>query len=1104
MTDVAQVAEELARVIELTMDPCLPQSQRLEVYTACDRFKETSPLCVQCGLYLARQQNASDSVRRFGLQLLEHCVKDRWNQISQQEKIFIKLQEFHLKDALARVIVEMIKREWPQQWPTLLEELQVTLESTQRRRDIYQALTTNMGDIFYFFLRLILEHCGAVSTLIAQGSAQDEKLDVHIRVVQVVLMTLTGFLEWVSINHIMASDGRLIQMLCILLDDEHFQFPASECLLQIVNRKGRVEERKPLMVLFSTDVMNCIFKAADAASSKSLNEHHYNFLKRLTLVLTGLGTQVCMLWGKDNGLTSRPPNFSTYLDAILTFSRHPSLTLVFYVNSLWISFFRHEHISKDKVFLTFVPKWVECTAPKITRVSYPQSRCTNAHDTGAYACLDYDSEEEFMQFFNICRSELLQSFRQATLVTPLVTYAYVEEWLAVRIQRSMLEQGIECNYQTPTYLEWEALSQVLESVLSRILVPTERPNVASGLRLLEICLNYEPTDPLLLSTLLSCISALFVFLSMTTAESSANLLSRVLDKIFAALVFTQPGQAKDTRSRVVKKVRMHAASLMVKIAQKYPLLLLPLFDQIYATVRGLSKDPEQLSKLERVTLQTRFIAEVIGTGAEEWVALSSTAFKNPRDFMAFVGLDQPPVEPSSDDLNGQNRSQMLFYVNLFMAAVKRCSWPEDPDRASRGGFVVYHTEAGNPGYRGAHTILELDRCNILGNPCKPSFVDHMDVSHPRAQTPLERMQHFLTMVHDAMYHTLGSAGPSLGRDFYTMDGLVPDILMSMFSNLDVVPDYRIRLLVRSFLKPFVCSCPSVCYESVLLPVLANICPYMFNRLNKKWQYITQLYESGSMDEENTDSQEMLEDMLNRTITREYLDVLKVVLVGGSSSEISCNAMDQDDMEFTRTNTTTFQAEVMSELGTLILRNETTCQPIALCVLRALCWNDSKCSMQATFLAGPMVRQLQSDGSLTPDVASHVMICVFQAMQLHGQHEANLGSLLVLGVQLYEILRPSFPNIIEIPNCNHQELQKLDEKILSTNQKGNKLEKAKKDIFRRLTSQLVGQSMGQLFRKEVKIADLPRLEPTRRPKPPRLEDTTESVGLCTLFEADNGI
>lgn len=31
--------------------------------------------------------------------------------------------ESHMKDALSRVIVEMVKREWPQQWPGLLSEL---------------------------------------------------------------------------------------------------------------------------------------------------------------------------------------------------------------------------------------------------------------------------------------------------------------------------------------------------------------------------------------------------------------------------------------------------------------------------------------------------------------------------------------------------------------------------------------------------------------------------------------------------------------------------------------------------------------------------------------------------------------------------------------------------------------------------------------------------------------------------------------------------------------------------------------------------------------------------------------------------------------------
>lgn len=35
----------------------------------------------------------------------------------------LDVESAHIKDALSRVIVEMIKREWPQQWPTLLAEL---------------------------------------------------------------------------------------------------------------------------------------------------------------------------------------------------------------------------------------------------------------------------------------------------------------------------------------------------------------------------------------------------------------------------------------------------------------------------------------------------------------------------------------------------------------------------------------------------------------------------------------------------------------------------------------------------------------------------------------------------------------------------------------------------------------------------------------------------------------------------------------------------------------------------------------------------------------------------------------------------------------------
>lgn len=107
-------------------------------------------------------------------------------------------------------------------------------------------------------------------------------------------------------------------------------------------------------------------------------------------------------------------------------------------------------------------------------------------------------------------------YRQATVVAPLVTFNYVEQWLIKCLQVPNI--AISLTVSDAVYQEWEALSNFLESILSRVLQANERPSVASGLRLLQLCLAYQPADPLILSTLLTCISALFVFLSMSTGQ----------------------------------------------------------------------------------------------------------------------------------------------------------------------------------------------------------------------------------------------------------------------------------------------------------------------------------------------------------------------------------------------------------------------------------------------------------------------------------------------------------------------------------------------------------------------------------------------------------
>lgn len=859
---------------------------------------------------------------------MEHTVKFNWNRISQPEKIFVKENAMkllasgvgpaedasllHIKDALSRIIVEMIKREWPQQWTTLLPELfevcakgvsqtelvalvflrlvedvalLQTIESNTRRKDIYQALTVNMREIFDLFIRLIELHVSEFRG--AQATGDGSKAQGHSRVVQVVLLALSSFVEWVSIQHVMESNGKLLQILCILLNDAEFQMAAADCLIQITNRKGVVKDRKPLLYLFRDETMRYMYQSATHMELWT-DARHYQFLKKLTQIFCGLSAQITAIWGKEADeeaaqSIAEPPNFQTFLEIVLSFARHPSLNVTFGAASIWIQLLKHDAISKHRLFVHCIPSMIETIGPKIKKMPYPRTR---AASTGklqltpeCFASLDYDSEEEYLVFVARMRTDLLEIFRQSTLICPLVTFAYCEHWLLQRLRSAGAEKfATQCSILDPIYLEWEAIVAVIDAVLSRILLVTERPNVLTGLALLEECLKVESNDPLIQSILMSCISSLFVFLSMSSAGNvaltGAQLLPRVLEKIFSCFLFPAAPQEQTVRSVAIKNLRRHAASSFVKIALKYPLLLLPIFDQISVTVQSLGSPDNQLTNMEKIMLQealliisnhfcdferqTLFIGEVLRPTLALWAEIAAQ-LKTPEDFMRYIGLSEADASPQR---TYQNRCNVTRALNTVLGVVKRCNCPDDPDKAYRGGFIVAQTESGNPITRNPATIhvvallphiLALLRVlNQLWLPSAQASVakdfhkangltdneaknllgivyalpDPLDpVTHSKQKTPFDYMQTFLNTTFESCYHLMGAAGMSLGRDLYALPGLANALIGSSFDSLENVPDFRLRTIVRVFLRPFVYSCPTAFYDDVLVPIFAHVAPF---------------------------------------------------------------------------------------------------------------------------------------------------------------------------------------------------------------------------------------------------------------------------------------
>ncbi|XP_057704373.1 exportin-5 [Corythoichthys intestinalis] len=1201
---VAAMCEQLIKAVNVTMDPESSQIYRLEALKFFEEFKEKSLLCVPCGFHLADKAQPAQ-IRHFGLQIMEHVIKFRWNDMQQHEKIQVKdctmqllsqgthpilEEESYIKDVLSRVVVEMIKREWPQNWPNMLEEMEtlsnegeaqtelvmlillrlaedvITFQTLpqQRRRDIQQTLSQNMESIFNFLMAIL--HANIEDYRKLKVLPQHElKARAHCRVAVVTLSTLAGYIDWVSLTYITSDNCRLLESLCLLLSEPELQLEAVECLLIAISRKGKLEERKPFMLLFDDVAINYILSAAQSANIPAtptqpveVVERRYVFLKRLCQVLCALGNQLVSLVGSDVKVDV-PANLGKYLEALLAFTTHASMFLRSTTLLTWASIFRHETLSQEPVVVKMTIKYLKASTTNLVKTGFPSR---NDHPSCQFSRVDFDSDEDFNAFFFSYRSCLGQGVRCACRIVPLEAFEMSAMWLRLllgNINEPPPGEGL-CPRLSAPALEWDAATVFLECVVPHVLktLDEEKLPVDVSMELLEAVLNYDSQDPHVVSCVLTIVSTLFPLI-----QHRLQFLPQVLFKLFETATFQPVQEAKALRSRAVTSVRRHAGAALIKICRDFPQLILPCFDMFYAHVKEMFAGDPKLSFMEKGALmeslvlisnefknfdkQKAFIDELLAPIMSEWMSDTiKQVLSNPVLFLAFVGADRVVEEQLGEvDDVGLNRAKLGFCLNTMLSVIKRSRCPADPQAAEAGGFLAGYSPLGAPIYKNpaaaqflaflpnllalirtqnslfmpenrarlsetftrVYDLMDGERNVVLGlaNPVQDSY------DTPTLKTNLERMQGFFCHMFENSFHLLGNGGPSLQQEFYNIDGLAEKISASAFFSLDHVPDYRLRPILRIFLRQMVLSCPAEYYDSLLCPLLGPIFSFILQCLKLKWNVINQRAAANGEEEEvvvcqeSQVTEEILEEYLVRLLTREVLDFItascisrKVPEPAGSKEEI-----EEDDvmMDATQASSTAAATEELTDLGKSLLKDENIYMTLLSFTFTSLSWKDGAyCHRTASIICWTLMRQVIGM-NLLPEAVSWIFVSVLKGLQMHGQHEGCNASLTLLAMQIYDNLRPHYTELRavmhQIPNIDVKALDLYDRRLLEPNNTQKVAEKKRKDQFRKLLAGTVGKALCEQFRKEVHIKNLPALYKKAKPEKDVLCGD-ETAGLTVLF------
>ncbi|KAF8977892.1 hypothetical protein BGZ46_007041 [Entomortierella lignicola] len=692
--------------------------KRYEDNGYCEGLKH-DPLGPLYGYYLAHKDNQQpDVVRHFGLGLIEEAVRYRWSDgtltmeikaqirfnvmtLAAEGSLPLLTEQTFIKEKVARLFVEVAKREWPGSWDDMdvfLRQLYFKDVSSEketgremallilrslcedvciyddavaslRKKDLRAGLLVIMASEMVLkehYPEGVKGHKSEITLMVGESGndgwtariatllqellprcraeiipPSDEKIAVA------ALKTLASSLDWIISSSI--SSVPVVVLVCqsLLSSSERVRLAGAECYDVLASRNMTDADREKIIwPLLDEGGVSLISKAYSAYSEQILQGEAYEFIQKLVQATVNMGEQ--QLCAKRNAYI--PKDLSNLLQLLYSMASHPSVLISSTVSFFWTTILRHETFSKHPTVCALVPSLLELYSGYLAKDF--KNRWNTDPVYRHFATLDFDSKTEF-------QDRALQIFQRAVdvihlgvPVVPLDAFIWVANKVTEVIKLDFVqESNVKESTQYKTFDGTFALMEVTISSVSEIISDPNYPQSQQILNamnsLLSILIECDVKRPFALERVLASLSAFTVLFKV-----DSSLLFRCLDKLFKSLEYPLPDKFAKDDARVGDR----AAITLVKLGRAIPDTLYPIYSEIESATQqvimrnaiplGLRKTLDSFllviafktcMPLDKAMIYNKIVQPVL-------VGLQSLeiqeALSDPRKFMAFIGADE--------------------------------------------------------------------------------------------------------------------------------------------------------------------------------------------------------------------------------------------------------------------------------------------------------------------------------------------------------------------------------------------------------------------------------------------------------------------------------